>query len=110
MTGEDLEYKPGAVQKPKFAYSPSRKVFHKGLAKKDKKKLLKKFKNIEGKDEEQSKAMKYQEEKQSDAIKDQEEKKLDLIEKQNKNKLEIITKDWKRLLWPTKIRFHINDF
>lgn len=54
--------------------------------------------------------MKYQEEKQSDAIKDQEEKKLDFIEKQNKNKLEIITKDWKRFLWPTKIRFHINDF
>ena len=41
---------------------------------KKKKRLLKRLENIEGKDEEQSKAMKYQEEKQSDAIKDQEEK------------------------------------
>ena len=38
LTGEDLEYKPDAVQKAKFGYSPLGKVFNKGLDKSEKKK------------------------------------------------------------------------
>ena len=38
LTGEDLEYKPDAVQKAKFGYSPLDKVFNKGLDESEKKK------------------------------------------------------------------------
>ena len=38
LTGEDLGYKPGLVEKAKFEYSPLGKVFNKGLDEKDKKK------------------------------------------------------------------------
>ena len=50
LTGEDLGYKPGVVQRAKFEYSPFGKVFNKGLDK-DKKQevLLKRLKNIEDK-------------------------------------------------------------
>ena len=48
MTGEDLGYKTGVVERAKFEYSPLGKVFNKGLNKKDKKEgLFKTLKNVE---------------------------------------------------------------
>ena len=50
LTKKDLGYKPDAVEKIKFAYSPIGKVFTDGLAKEDKSKkigLFKRSKNIE---------------------------------------------------------------
>ena len=50
LTKTDLGYKPDAVEKLKFEYSPIGKVFTDGLAKKDKPKkvgLFKRLKNIE---------------------------------------------------------------
>ena len=59
LTGEDLRLKPSTVEQTKFEYSPVGKIFTKGLDKKEDKKegLLKRLKNIEGKDEEQLKAI-----------------------------------------------------
>ena len=52
VTGEDLGYKPDVIQKARFEYSPLGKVFNKGLDESDKKEgLLKRLKNIEGKNE-----------------------------------------------------------
>ena len=51
LTKKDLGYKPDAVEKVKFEYSPIGKVFTDGLDKEDKSKkvgLLKRLKNIEG--------------------------------------------------------------
>ena len=57
MTGEDLGYKV-VVEKAKFEYCPLGIVFNKGLDEKDEKDgLLKRFKNIEAKNEEQLKAI-----------------------------------------------------
>ena len=54
LTGEDLGYKPGIVEKAKFEYSPLGKVFNKGLDESDKReRLLKRLKNIEGKNKDQ---------------------------------------------------------
>ena len=65
MTGEDLRYKPGVVEKARFEYSPFGKVFNKRLEEVDKKEgLLKILKNFEGTNEEQLKAIKDQGEKQ----------------------------------------------
>ena len=50
LTKKDLEYKPDALEKVKFEYSPIGKVFTDGLAKEDKFKkigLFKRLKNIE---------------------------------------------------------------
>ena len=50
LTKNDLGYKPDAVEKVKFEYSPIGKVFTDGLAKEDKSKkvgLFKRLKNIE---------------------------------------------------------------
>ena len=50
LTKKDLAYKPNAVEKVKFEYSPIGKVFTDGLAKEDKSKkvgLFKRLKNIE---------------------------------------------------------------
>ena len=50
LTKEDLGYKPDAVEKVKYEYSPIGKVFTDGLSKKDKSKkvgLFKRLKNIE---------------------------------------------------------------
>ena len=50
LTKKDLGYKPDAVEKVKFEYSPVGKVFTDGLAKEDKSKkvgLFKQLKNIE---------------------------------------------------------------
>ena len=43
LTGEDLGYNPGVVEKVKLEYSPLNKVFNKGLEKNDKKRT---FENI----------------------------------------------------------------
>ena len=53
FTGEDLGYRPGALEEAKFDYSPLGKFFNMGLDNKDDKKegLLKRLKNIEGKNE-----------------------------------------------------------
>ena len=71
LTDEDVDYKPGTVvEQAKFDYSPLSKLFNKGLKEEDKKEgLLKRLKNIEGKNKEQLKAIKDQGEKQLDAIK-----------------------------------------
>ena len=62
LTYEDLGLKLSTVEQAKFEYSPVGKIFNKGLDKdKDKKEgLLKRLKNIEGKNEEQLKAVKDQ--------------------------------------------------
>ena len=50
LTGEDLGYKPDAVQKAKFEYSPLGQVFKKGLDSNEKQEgLFKRLKNIEDK-------------------------------------------------------------
>ena len=56
LTGEDLGLKPSTVEQAKFEYSPLGKIFNKGLSEDDKKEgILKRIKNIEGKNEEQLK-------------------------------------------------------
>ena len=50
LTKKDLGYKPDALEKVKFEYSPIAKIFTDGLAKQDKSKkvgLFKRLKNIE---------------------------------------------------------------
>ena len=70
LTGEDLGLKPSTVEQAKFEYSPLGKIFNKGLSEEDKKEgLLKKLKNIEGKNEEQLKAIEDQGKKQLEEIK-----------------------------------------
>ena len=65
LTGEDLGYKPGVVQQAKFEYFPLGKVFNKSLEKQGKKEgLLKRLKDIKGKDKEQLKGIKDQGQKQ----------------------------------------------
>ena len=66
---KDLGYKPDVIQKAKFEYSPLGKVFNKGLDGSDKKEgLLKKLKNIEGKNEQHLVAIRDQRERQLEAI------------------------------------------
>ena len=75
LTCEDLGCKPAVVEKEKFEYSPLGKVFNEGLDESDKKEgLLKRLKDIEGKNKDQL-----------DEIKDQGEKQLDAIEMQKEN-------------------------
>ena len=71
FTGEDLGLKPSTVEQAKFEISPLGKISNKGLEKEEDKKegLLKRLKNIEGKNEAQLKAIKNQGKKQLDAIK-----------------------------------------
>ena len=70
LTGEDLGLKPSTVEQAKFEYSPLGKIFNKGLSKDDKKEgILKRIKNIEGKNEEQLKLIEDQEKKQLEEIK-----------------------------------------
>ena len=79
MTGENLGYKPDVIQKAKFEYSPLGKIFNKGIDEGDKKEgLLKRLKNIEGKNEQQLEAIKdgqqlqaIKDEQQLQAIKDE---------------------------------------
>ena len=46
LTKKDLGYKPDAVEKVKFVYSPIRKVFTDGLSKEDKSKKVRLFKRL----------------------------------------------------------------
>ena len=58
LTGEDLGLKPSTVEQAKFEYSPLGKIFNKGLSEDDKEEgLLKKLRNIEGKNEAQLQAI-----------------------------------------------------
>ena len=50
---EDLGYKPGVVEQAKFEYYPLGKVFNKGIQKDKKEGLLKRLKNIKGKNHNQ---------------------------------------------------------
>ena len=62
LTDEDLGHKPSTVEQATFEFSPLDKIFNKGLDK-DRDKiegLLKRLKNIEGKNEEQLKAIEDQ--------------------------------------------------
>ena len=60
LTGEDLGLKPNTVEQAKFEYFPLGRVFTKVLKEDDKKEgLFKRLKNIEDKNEEQLKAIKY---------------------------------------------------
>ena len=77
MTGEDLGLKTSTVEQAKFEYSPLGKIFNKGLSEEDKKEgLLKKLKNIEGKNEEQLKAIEDQGKKQSEKLKNIDKNKI----------------------------------
>ena len=56
LTGEDLGLKPNTIEQAKFEYCPLGKIFNKGLDKDDKKEeLFKRLKNIQDKNEDQSK-------------------------------------------------------
>ena len=91
LSGEDLGYKLGVVEQAKFEYSPLGKVFNKGLKKEDKKEgLLKRLNSIEGKNEEQLKAIQYQGERQFDIINKQ-QKSPEAVNKQ-KDQLKILKK------------------
>ena len=71
LNGEDLSLKPSTAEQAKFEYSPLGKIFNKGLDEdKDKKEgILKRQKNIEGKNEKQLQVIEDQRKKQLDAIK-----------------------------------------
>ena len=59
LIGEDLDYKPDAVEQGRFEYSPLGKIFDKGLKEEEKKQgLLERQKNIEDEIEELLKAIK----------------------------------------------------
>ena len=69
FTGEDLFYRPNTVEQAKFDYSPLSKFFNKKLKEEDKKEgFCKRLKNIEGKNEEQLKAIKNYGEQQLNEI------------------------------------------
>ena len=60
LTGEDLGYKLDVIQEVKFEYSPLGKVFNKGIDESDKKEgLLKRLKNIDGKNKDQLDEIEY---------------------------------------------------
>ena len=70
LTGEDLGYKPSALEQARFAYSPLSKFFNNGLKEKEKVEgPLKILKNIEDKNKKQLKAIEDQGKKQLNAIK-----------------------------------------
>ena len=80
LTGEDLGYRPDAVQKAKFEYSPLGQVFNKGFDKNERQEgLLKMFKNIEGKTDIQLKAVGGQKNNHLDLIKNPKPKQSDPV-------------------------------
>ena len=87
MTDEDLRYKPGVVKQTKFEYSSLAKAFDKGLEE-DEEELLKRLKNVAGKNEEQLKAIKDQEEKQLNILSNKLNKEANLNNLSFKNKLD----------------------
>ena len=63
--GENLGYRAYLIKKAKFEYSSLGRVFNTGQNESDKKEgLLKRLKNIDGKNKDQLDAIKHQEEKQ----------------------------------------------
>ena len=69
MTGENLDYKPDALEQGRFEYSPLGKSFNKGLDEEGKKEgVFKRQKNIEDKIEEQLIAIEDQKEVQTKII------------------------------------------
>ena len=87
MTDEDLRYKPGVVKQTKFENSSLAKAFDKGLEE-DEEELLKRLKNVAGKNEEQLKAIKDQEEKQLNILSNKQNKEANLNNLSFKNKLD----------------------
>ena len=70
LTGKGLGCKPSVVEQANFEYSPLGKFFNKELEEEGKKEgVLKRLKNIEGKNKEQLKAIKDQGNRQLDTIK-----------------------------------------
>ena len=70
LTGQDLGYNRSVVEQDKFDYLPLGKVLNKGLTEEDKKEGLSKcVKNIEHKNKELLKAIKYQRIKQPESKK-----------------------------------------
>ena len=70
LTDEDLGYKPSVVEQATFEYYQLDKIFNKVMDRDDQKEgLFKRLKNIEGKNEEQWKAIEDQKKKQLYAIK-----------------------------------------
>ena len=64
LTGQNLGYKPSALKKTKFQYSPLGKVFNKGLDEEDKNEgILKQQNKKEAKNEEQLKEIENQRKK-----------------------------------------------
>ena len=87
LIGGGLGYKPDVIEKAKNEYSPLGKAFNKGLDENDKKEgLLKRLKNIAGKNKKQLDEVEYQGEIQ-----------LEVTEKQGKNNLEAISEQEKQL-------------
>ena len=110
LTGGDLDYKPSAVEKPKFKYSPLRKIFNKGLKEEDKKKgLFKRLKNIKDKSKERLKAKKKKKKKNRSknikAVTDFVKESLILEAKELIEEIKIMQKDVdKKLQVATKLR------
>ena len=70
LTGEDLGLKPCTAEQAKFEYFPLGKILNKGLSEEDGKEgLFKRIEKIEGKNEEQLKAIEDQGKKQLEEIK-----------------------------------------
>ena len=70
LIGEDLGFEPGALEQARFEYSLLGKIFNKRLTEEDTKKgFEKRLRNIEGKNEEQLKAIEDQGNKQLNSIK-----------------------------------------
>ena len=71
LTGEDFGLKPSTAEQAKFEYSPLGKVCNKGLDEEEDKKegILKRLKNVGGKNEAQLKTIKDQGKKQLEEIK-----------------------------------------
>ena len=96
MTGEDLGCKPDVIQKSKFKHSPLVKVFNRGLDESDNKEgLLKKLKNIKGKNEQQLEAIKDQGERQLEAMSSHDgtkkkKKKIELDSEKNQEVKELV--------------------
>ena len=92
LTGEDLDYKPSAVEQARFEYFPLGKIFNKGLKKDKKEGILKRLKNIENENEEMLKAIKYKTENIKEVI-DFVEETLSLQAKGLIEEIKIIQKD-----------------
>ena len=80
MIDNDLGLKQSTIEQAKFEYSSLDKAFTKGLNKDGKKDgLFKRLKNMEGKNEEQLKAIEYYGENQLKATEDLKDKQLETI-------------------------------